>query len=196
MNIKFGTIDRKSVLTLVGGVALILWVRFGIYGDHVAPSVTSAETIPQAELRLKNLRLAAGTVAAKEERLKKAAAELAEREKGIMDAPTESQAQAQLLETVNNVARSNGISAQGGEFRDKPLTKDYAEVTATVHFNCDIVQLVNLLAALADYPQIVATQEMRITGGNDKKKTIQVMLTVSTVVARKLLPEKKGGTLF
>jgi len=196
MNLKFGSIDRKSVLTLVGGVALILIVRYGIYGDRVTPSVTTAETIPQAELRLKNLRQAAVTVAGKEERLRKAAAELAEREKGILQAPTEAEAQALLLETLNNLARSNGITTQGGEFRDKPLSREYGEVTATVHFTCEIVQLVNLLAALADYPQIVATQEMRITGGNDKKKTIQVMLTVSGVVERKLLPQKKGGTLF
>jgi hypothetical protein len=66
----------------------------------------------------------------------------------------------------------------------------------TVRFACDIVQLVNLMAALADHQQILATDELRITGGNDKKKNVQVLLTVSTVVARKLLPEKKGGTLF
>jgi Tfp pilus assembly protein PilO len=196
MNLKFGAIDRKSVLTLVGGVALILAVRFGVYGDRQSSSVTSAETVPQAEQRLKNLRQAAATVPGKEERLKKASIELAEREKGILDAPTEAEAQALLLETLNNLARSNGIATQGGDFRDRPLSKDYGEVSVTVRFACDIVQLVNLMAALADHPRILATDEMRITGGADKKKTVQVMLTVSSVVPRKLLPEKKGGTLF
>jgi Tfp pilus assembly protein PilO len=196
MNVKFGAIDRKSVLTLVGGVALILAIRYGVYGDREAPSVTSSETIPQAEQRLKNLRQAAATVEGKEERLKKASSELADREKGILQAPTEAQAQAQLLETLNNLARSNGIATQGGDFRDKPLSRDYGEVSVTVRFACDIVQLVNLMAALADHQQILATDELRITGGNDKKKNVQVLLTVSTVVARKLLPEKKGGTLF
>jgi hypothetical protein len=52
------------------------------------------------------------------------------------------------------------------------------------------------MAALADHSQILATDDMRISGGGDKTKRVQVMLTVSTVVARKLLPEKKGGTLF
>jgi Tfp pilus assembly protein PilO len=196
MNIRFGAVDRKSVVVLVGGVALVLAVRFGVYGDRETSSVTSAETVPQAELRLKNLRQAAATVAGKEERLKQAAAELAGREKGILQAPTEAQAQAQLLETLNNLARNNGVSTQGGDFRDKPLSKDYGEISVTVRFACDIVQLVNLMAALADYPQILATDEMRIAGGSDKKKNVQVLLTVSTVVARKLLPEKKGGTLF
>ena len=175
---------------------LILWIRFGIYGAREAPSVTTAETVPQAELRLKILRQAAATIPGKEERFKQAAAELAGREKGILEAPTEAQAKALLLETLNNLARNNGISTQGGDFRDQPLSRDYGEVAVTVNFNCDIVQLLNLLAALADYPQILATQELRIIGGNDKKKTVRVTLTVSGVVPRKLLPEKKGGMLF
>jgi len=196
MNIKFGAVDRKTGLVLVGGVALVLAIRFGVYGDRATSSVTPVETVPQAEQRLKNLRQAAATVAGKEERLKQATAELTEREKGMLQAPTEAQAQAQLLETLNNLARNNGVSTQGGDFRDKPLSKDYGEISVTVRFACDIVQLVNLMAALADYPQILATDEMRIAGGSDKKKNVQVLLTVSTVVARKLLPEKKGGTLF
>jgi Tfp pilus assembly protein PilO len=196
MNLKLGTVDRKSVLTLVAGVALILLVRYGIYGDHATSSVTTTETIPQAEKRLQKLRQAAATVQGREELLKQATAELAEREKGILRAPTEAQAQALLLETLNNLARANGIATQGGEFRDRPLSKDYGDVSVTVRFGCDIVQLVNLLAALADYPQILATDEIRITGGDDKKKAVQVMLTVSGLVERKLLPEKKGGTLF
>ncbi len=196
MSVKIGAVDRKSVVVLVVGVGLVLAIRFGVYGDHATASVAAAETIPQAEQRLKNLRLAAATVPGKEERLKHAAAELAEREKGMLQTPTEAQAQAQLLETLNNLARNNGIAIQGSDFRDKPLTKDYGEVAVTVRFSCDIAQLVNLMAALADHPLILATDDLRINGGNDKNKRVQVMLTVSSVVARKLLPEKKGGTLF
>jgi Tfp pilus assembly protein PilO len=196
MNMNLGTVSPKLVVAFVLSLAAILWLRFGYLSDRATPTVTVVESIPQAEQRLQKLRLAAATVPGREELLKKATAELADREKGIIQAPTESQAQALLLETLNNIARGNGISTQGGEFHDKPLTKDYGEISVTVRFGCDIVQLVNLLAGLADQPQILATQEMRITGGNDKKKNIQVMMTVSAVVARKLLPEKKGGTQF
>ena len=51
-------------------------------------------------------------------------------------------------------------------------------------------------SGMANQPAIFATSDMRITGGNDKAKNVDVTLTVSTVVARKLLPVKKGGTLF
>ena len=196
MNIQLGTVNRKLLAVFVVSVAAILWLRFSVLSDHPVATVMVAESIPQAEQRLQKLRQVNATIPGREESLKKAMAELAEREKGILQAPTEAQAQAQLLETLNNLARGNGIATQGGEFHDKPLSKDYGEVSVTVRFGCDIVQLINLMAALADQPQILATNEMRITGGNDKKKNVQVMMTVSCVVARKLLPEKKGGTLF
>jgi Tfp pilus assembly protein PilO len=196
MNIQLGTVNRKLLVVFVVSVAAILWVRFSVLSDHPTSTVVVSETIPQAEQRLQKLRQVNATIPGKEESLKKAMAELAEREKGILQAPTEAQAQALLLETLNNLARGNGISTQGGDFHDKPLSRDYGEVSVTVRFNCDIVQLINLMAALADQSQILATDDMRVTGGSDKKKSVQVMMTVSCVVARKLLPEKKGGTLF
>jgi Tfp pilus assembly protein PilO len=196
MNIQLGTVNRKLLVVFVVSVAAILWVRFSVLSDHPTSTVVVSETIPQAEQRLQKLRLVAATVPGKEESLKKAMAELAEREKGMLQAPTEAQAQAQLLETLNNLARSNGIATQGGDFHDKPLSKDYGEVSVTVRFGCDIVQLINLMAALADQPQILATNEMRITGGNDKKKNVQVRLSLSGVVPKKLVPEKKGAGAF
>jgi hypothetical protein len=35
-----------------------------------------------------------------------------------------------------------------------------------------------------------------VNGGNDKQKRVQVRLSVSAAVPRKLLPEKKGGPAF
>ena len=71
---------------------------------------------------------------------------------------------------------------------------DYGEGSVTVRFNCLIEQLVNLLAALATQPELVATNQIQITGSADKSKTIQVRLTLSGVVAKKLAQEKKAGS--
>jgi hypothetical protein len=65
-----------------------------------------------------------------------------------------------------------------------------------VTFTCGIDQLVNLLAALANEPEILATNQIQVTGGNDKKKNLQVRLNLSGVVPRKLVPEKKGVGTF
>ena len=62
----------------------------------------------------------------------------------------------------------------------------------TVPFTCAIEQLVNFLAALANESAILATSEIHISGGSDKKKNLQVRLSLSGVVPRKLVPVRKG----
>jgi hypothetical protein len=42
----------------------------------------------------------------------------------------------------------------------------------------------------------MATQEIGISGGSDKKKNVQVRLSLSGVVSKKLLPQKKGTGVF
>jgi len=159
--------------------------------------VEARETVPAAERRLERMRQIASTVPGKEELYKKAAAELADREKSILKADTLQQAQVNLFEMAQNVARSNGIDVRGNqEFRDKVLNDDYGQVLVTVQFACGVEQLVNLLSAIGNQPEILSTDEIRINGGNDKNKNVQVRLTVAAAVRRKLLPEKKGMGAF
>jgi len=191
-----GNLDRRSRAMLVTGVALLIpavaW-RFGLFAGSEA-GTAAAEAIPVAEKRLESTRVKAASVPGKEARLKQAQAELATREKGILKADTKAQAQAQLIELVQGVAKANGIEVRGVErMGESVMSGDYGEVSVEVTFVCGIDQLVNLMAALADQPQILAINELRVNGGNDKKKVIQVHLSVGAVVARKLLPEKKGG---
>jgi len=192
-----GSPDRRSRAMILLSVALSIpaaaW-RFGLFGGSEAGTVSAAAAIPIAENRLAALRVRAATVPAKEERLHQAQAELATREKGILKADTKAQAQAQLIEMVQAIARANGIEARGVErMGELVVSGDYGEVNVEVAFACGIEQLVNLMASLADQPQIMAVNTLRVTGGTDKKKNIQVRLTVGALVARKLLPEKKGG---
>ena len=115
----------------------------------------------------------------------------------MLKAETGAQAQAQLQELLHKVGASNGIDIRGVEdMRIKPFGNDYGEASVTVRFTCLIEQLVNLLAALANEPELLSTNEIQITGGTDKSKAIQVRLTLSGVVSKKLALEKKtGGTL-
>ena len=41
----------------------------------------------------------------------------------------------------------------------------------TARFTCLIEQLVNLLAALANEPEMLSTNEIQVNGGTDKNKT-------------------------
>jgi hypothetical protein len=192
-----GNGDRRSRAVWLIGAALLIpaaaW-RFGLIGGSDAGTVPAAVAIPIAESRLAALRVRAASVPAKQERLGRAQAELATRETGILKADTKAQAQAQLIEMVQAIARANGIEARGVErMGELVVSGDYGEVNVELAFACGIEQLVNLLAALADQPQIMAVNTLRVSGGTDKKKTIQVRLSVGALVPRKLLPEKKGG---
>ena len=190
-----GTFDRKTLFFLLGGLALIAILRYGVYGDRPAAVAAPTESVPVAEKRLELLRQKAATVPGKEAMMKQVSLELASREKGLLQADTSAQAQAQLLEIIRRIAAANGIDARGAEeLREaRPLGNDYGEVSVTESFNCQIEQFVNFLAQLANEPQILATREIHINGMNDKKKTIQVRLSLSGVVPKKLVPVKKVG---
>jgi len=195
--VTLGKLDRRSAAALTLGVLLIGILRFAVYRDETSPVRSGIESIPPGEQRLSRVRQISATVPGKETLLKQVDQELAEREKGMILADTAAQAQAQLLETIRGVAKAQGIEIRGAEeLRIRPLADDYGEAAVTVAFNCRIEQLVNLLAALTSEPQLISTSEVRIASTNAKDKAIQVRLSLSGVVPRKLAPEKKGLASF
>ena len=191
---SFGSLDRKTAILWICGVAVILILRFGVLADRSPDVVAVSESAPMAEKRLARLRQIAATVPGKEALMKQATGELESREKGMLKAETSAQAQAQLQELLHKAGASNGIDIRGvEEARVKVLGNDYGEVSVTVRFTCLSEQLVNLLAALANEPELLSTNQIQINGGADKNKAIQVRLTLSGVVPRKLALEKKTG---
>lgn len=197
MSLEVGTLDRKKLLILAAGLLLLVIRLVTLSRDSSTPVVAAADSIPVMERRLDRLRQLAATVPGKEAVLRQAQSELAAREVGIVKADTAAQAQAQLMDVIRRVAMANGIDARGvEELRVKPLANDYGEVSVSVPFTCGIEQLVNFLAGLANEPQILATNEINVSGGNDKNKNVQVRLSLSGVVPKKLVPDKKGVALF
>jgi hypothetical protein len=193
--VNLGTLDRKTAILGAAGVAAILLLRFVVLADRSPDVVAASESVPAAEKRLERLRQIAATVPGKEVVMKLAAGELESREKGMLKAETSAQAQAQLQDMLHRLGQLNGIDIRGAEDpRVRLLGNDYGEASVTVRFNCLIDQLVNLLAALAAQPELVATNQIQVTGGPDKNKVIQVRLTLSGVVAKKLAQEKKAGS--
>ncbi len=193
-----GTLDRKTAILLVGGVAAILLLRFVVLADH-GPStnvVAASESVPLAEARLRKLREIAATIPTRELQRKQAAGELQEFEKGVLKAETGAQAHALLQEKLRRLGESNGIDIRGMEdARVRPLGKDYGEAMVFVRFSCRIEQLVNLLAQLANEPELLATNQIQINGSAAKDKILQVRLGLSGVVSKKVAQEKRAGAL-
>jgi len=195
-----GTLDRRTALLLVLGVAVVLMVRFMVFGDKPAAVVAASDSIPMTEKRLAKLRADVATVPGKEQVARLVMNDLAAREKGMVRADTAAQAQAQLLEIVRRTGKDEGIDVRGAEeMRVRPLANDYGEVIVAVSFNCRIDQFVNFMADLANLPELVATSDIRVTTANVanlKDKNVTVRLALSGVVPRKLVPEKKGVDSF
>jgi hypothetical protein len=190
------TRDRRALVLLGVGLLVILIWRFGVYGDKQAPVVAASDSIPLAEKRLARLRQIAAGVPGKETILKNVSSELAAREKGMIVAETAAQAQAQILQIVRKIGKSAGVDVRPSDIGQARKLGDYGEVAVGVTFECRIEQLVNLLADLANQPELLATSDIRVASGNAKEKTVNVRLGLSAVVPRKLIPEKKGPVAF
>ncbi|HEY6345350.1 MAG TPA: GspMb/PilO family protein [Bryobacteraceae bacterium] len=191
--------DRRA-LTLLGtaivGYAIVyFWPSSAAAPGTSSNAVSPADSIASTENRLARLRDVAALVPQKEQALKVVSADLAKREKGIISAGTAAEARAHLLELVRRLCANESIEVRAVEVGAiGPLGDSYGAVNVAVQVECHIEQLVNLLAALAAQPELVATTDLRITAPNDSKdKLIGARIAVAGVVARKLTGDKKGG---
>jgi len=193
--------DRRALALLTTAVLLVVIYRYATSDSVPAVVAPAGNPVTQAEVRLAKLRDTAASVPAKEDILKKVAADLAVREKGVIAAETAPQAQAQLLQIVRRMgaAENPPVEIRGTELNViRPLGDAYGEASVSVQIDCRIDQLVNLLAAVQAQPELIATHDLRVLSSNAKEKTVSARLTISGVVPRRLVPEKgkTGGSAF
>jgi hypothetical protein len=190
--------DRRA-LTILGVAVLLAVVIYFLPSGGEVEVVRPADSLPLAEKRLARARQVAASVPAREDLLKQAMADLERREKGLIQADTAPQAQAQLLQILRRIGRAQAppVEIKSTEIgQPKPFGQDYGEVFASISFECRIEQLLNMLADISAQPELIATSEIRILQANEKQKTIPVRLMVSGLVPKSLVPEKKGLTSF
>jgi hypothetical protein len=188
--------DQRALLIFAAAAVVMLLLKLSTRsGPEVAEAAT--DSVEMAEKKLARLRQLAASVPGKEALLKQANEQLATREAGVIQAETAQQAQAQLLQVIRELGKKESFDARGGEFGPvSPLGADYGEVSVAVSFECGIDHFVNFLAALTSEKALLASSEMRISAANPKEKTVTVRLTLSGVIPRHLVPEKKGPSLF
>ena len=186
--------DRRALAGLAAAALVGVVAYFWPAGDGSAAVVAPAgDPVTLAETRLARLRETAATVPAKENVFKKVSADLAAREKGMIQADTAAQAQAQLIQIVRRLGAAENpvIEIRSTELNPiRPFGDSYGEASVAVQIECRIDQLVNLLVSLETQPELVATTDLRVLSSNAKEKTVSVRMTVSGVVPRRLVPEK------
>ncbi len=190
-----GQRDKRALAVLAVAVTVIILFQMSSRDSSPAAVVVASDSVPAAEKRLARMRQMAAVTPGKQETLKQVAAELAQREKGLILADTAAQAQAQLLQILRRIGRAQTpvVDIRGNEFgQPKPFGDDYGEVSVSVSMECGIEQVVNVLADLTAQPELIATTDLRIGATSNKEKLVPVRVTVSGLVPKRLLPEKKG----
>lgn len=197
---KLNSRDRRALALLGAALFLTAIVYFwpAGAGDVVRPNESS---VPTAERRLARLREITATVPGKQKVVDGVLAQLKDREKGLIEAETGAQAQAQLTQVIRKLMRAQSPPMDAGQVElgtVQALGKDYGEAIVSFNTNCRIEQLVNLLADLSRQPEAIATREMRVLAADPKQKLISVRLSVSGVVPKRLVPaiDQQRGGLF
>lgn len=188
--------DRRALYLL--GTALIGALAYYLLsGGAAAPASEAALPTPQAEQLLRRERALAASLPARQKVLRDLEQQVTRREAGLLKADTAQQAQAQLLQMITRLGRAESMQFSNSEIGPVETLGDrYGEVQVSVTTNCDITQLLNLMAHLTAQDEIVATRELRVSAGNPQDKRLNVRLTVSGLVARKLVPDRKGPVSF
>jgi hypothetical protein len=186
--------DRRALAFLAVSAILGLAIRF--WPENTGPAPTAAATtVDQREKRLARLRETAAAVPAREAILKTVSAELAARERGLIQADTAAQAQAQILQLLRRLASAEGMDIRATELGPiTPFAESYGAINVSLQLECRIEQLINLISAIGQQPELVSTSDLRIASANAKEKTVGVRLTVTGIVPGRLVPKKgKAG---
>ncbi len=189
--------DRRALVILGVAVVVALALRFWLGRDSSAPVVETTESVAAAERRLEHARKLAALAPVRAKQIEALEAELGEWEKGLIQAETAQQAQAQILQILRRLAgaqepKLDVRSEEIGPVRPLGKERHYGEALVSVSFTCPIEQLVNLLADLGAQPEAVGVEEITVSAANPKEKTLNVRLTVAGLIPYKLVPERKG----
>lgn len=185
--------EKKALIVWGAAVVIALIVYLTLPEVGVIPAQTARiNNVQIAQQRATRLRQLAALAPAREATMRQVANDLADRERGLVPGDTAAEAQAAVLEVARNVGKGNQIDVRSGDFPAAKPFGDYGMVYASVTFECHIEQLVNFLSDLAKQNELVVPTEERINAGAQKQKLINVRLVLAGVVAKKLIPEKKG----
>ncbi len=188
--------ERRVLMLLVPGLAVSAVLHFGFPDKGPKAAVASGDSTELALKRLTRLRQLSAMLPVREAAMKQMSADLDLREHGVIVAETAAQGQAALLEIARRVGQEEQLDVRAGEFGAPVIFGEYGLVYATVTFEGHVEQIVNFLADLSKIPELVVPQEEHIAATAAKDKTMAVRIVLAGVVAKKLVPEKKGLASF
>jgi Tfp pilus assembly protein PilO len=189
--------DRRALLIL--GAAFVLFLLFQT--DLIFPAPDASASASQSIEAEENQLLLAQTQVRQEPLLSsenQAVRALEESlEARLLKSETAALAQAEMRERVGELLQGAGISMRASRFAPVEAEgDDFAQVPLVIDFDCDITRFVNLLADVANAPELLSTREIKVSSSNQKTKSVRVELTVSGYLPISRTPGlvKKSGS--
>lgn len=186
--------DQRALLLLLAALAIAAVSQLDIFAPGAA-SDAAGSSLEVAEQRLLLAQVKARQLPLAEAELDAAKRQLEVLEQGLLKSESAALAQAEMRQLVGDLLAAEGITMESSQFAAVQLDgEDYAQVPLNVNFQCGIEQFVNLMAALANAPELLATRRIRVTPENHATKSVRVQLTVAGLLPTARTPELKPKT--
>ena len=190
--------DKRAIkICAIVAVPGLIWLLWPSSTEEVKPVAQAIANSPAGlEQQLQKLRTKEAQIPSKQGLLKQLEAQTGAREQGLIVADTLPQAQAILAQLVRQTARQEGFDLRGVVISQPAIYGgEYGQIAVQISAECRIEQVVNFLADLTKRQELVATEDLRINLYNAKEKTLQFYVTLSGLVPKRLVPEKRPGVL-
>jgi Tfp pilus assembly protein PilO len=194
MGVHLQSRDRRAVVLLLAALAIAAVSQLDLFAPGGAAS-SSVGSLEAAEQRLLLAEVKARQLPLAEAELDAAKRQLDVLERGLLKSESAALAQAEMRQLVGDLLAAEGITMESSQFGAVQLDgEDYAQVPLNVNFQCGIEQFVNLMAAVANAPQLLATRRIQIAPENRATKSVRVQLTVAGLLPAARTPELKPKT--
>jgi Tfp pilus assembly protein PilO len=186
--------DQRALLLLAAALLAAALLQLDIFAPGAGPSA-SGSSIEAAEQRLLSAEVKARQLPLAEAELDTVQRQLDVLEQGLLKSESAALAQAEMRQLVGDLLAAEGISMESSQFGAVQLDgEDYAQVPLNVNFQCGIEQFVNLMAAVANAPELLATRRIQIMPANDSTKSVRVQLTIAGLLPATRTPDLKART--
>ena len=192
---KISTRDKRVLIggAVIAGLVLLFYVGTWIVPGREGLS-TEVQTKKRTLLREKEMLIReAGFKARIEEYRQRLKQDLTR----CLPGENSALAGAELQKVLKDLADQNGVEIIRSDVqREQKLDSDVVKVSVNIETQCTLEQLVKFLAAVENYPKLLAIDELRITSFKMQKRwEIRPGLTVSGfIVAPEVKPEAKTSS--
>jgi Tfp pilus assembly protein PilO len=182
--------DRRALMFLGAALGLFLILQLDFFAPSAGGSVIGGDTLQALEERLRLAQVQARQKPLTEAERQEASALLSRREQRLLDAADAALAQAEMQSIAEQLLADEGLTMSASRFAAVELEQEsYAQAPLVIDFTCQIEQLVNLMAAIANAPKLLTTRSIRIQPEKPETKSVRVQMTIAGYLPAERTPE-------